>query len=178
MCIRDRLDEAMSALRLQQESKPEQIESLDRDILTLQIELESLRHESDALSAERKEHVERELLEKRQECAKLTSSWMEERQRLDHMKNIKEELEQARIQLEQATREGDFQRVAELQYGRIPELMKQLPKEEEPVTDGSSKPKTQPMLNERVTSDDIAAVVAKMTGVPVRNLLRLSLIHI
>ncbi|WFC95146.1 hypothetical protein MBRA1_001793 [Malassezia brasiliensis] len=168
----DLLDEAMSALRLQQESKPEQIETLDRDILTLQIELESLRHESDPLSAERKEHVEKELQEKRQESAKLTSAWMEERQRLDEMKTIKEELEEARIQLEQATREGDFQRVAELQYGRIPELMKKLPKEEEHGDDDPSKRKTQPMLNERVTSDDIAAVVAKMTGVPVRNLLR------
>lgn len=168
----DLLDEAMSALRLQQESKPEQIETLDRDILTLQIELESLRHESDPLSAERKEHVEKELQEKRQESAKLTSAWMEERQRLDKMKNIKEELEEARIQLEQATREGDFQRVAELQYGRIPELMQQLPKEEEHGDDDPSKRTTQPMLNERVTSDDIAAVVAKMTGVPVRNLLR------
>lgn len=168
----DLLDEAMSALRLQQESKPEQIETLDRDILTLQIELESLRHESDPLSVERKEHVEKELQEKRQESAKLTSSWMEERQRLDKMKNIKEELEEARIQLEQATREGDFQRVAELQYGRIPELMQQLPKEDEHGEEDPSKRSTQPMLNERVTSDDIAAVVAKMTGVPVRNLLR------
>ncbi|WFC99146.1 hypothetical protein MYAM1_001888 [Malassezia yamatoensis] len=169
----DLLDEAMSALRLQQESKPEQIETLDREILTLQIELESLRHESDALSAERKQHVETELQQKRQESATLTSAWMEERQRLDKMKNIKEELEEARIQLDQATREGNFQKVAELQYGRIPELMQQLPQEgHENDQDAPSNTSSTPMLNERVTSDDIAAVVAKMTGVPVRNLLR------
>lgn len=167
----DLLDEAMSTLRLQQESKPEAIETLDRDILTLQIELESLRHESDPLSIERKAIVEKELNEKRQESATLTSSWMEERERLDKMKRTKEEMEEARIQLEQATREGDFQRVAELQYGRIPELAKQLPKENEMLNGDGSQTKS-PMLHDRVTSDDIAAVVAKMTGVPVRNLLR------
>ena len=163
----DLLDEAMSALRLQQESKPEVIETLDRDILTLQIELESLRHENDPLSVERKKVVEKELQEKRQESAALTSSWMEERSKLDRVKEIKEQLEQSRIELERATREGNFQRVAELQYGRIPELRRELPSEEE-NNDASNKN----MLHERVTSDDIAAVVAKMTGVPVRNLLR------
>lgn len=163
----DLLDEAMSALRLQQESKPEVIETLDRDILTLQIELESLRHETDPLSIERKKVVEKELQDARNESAKLTSAWMEERSKLDKVKEIKEELEQARVELERATREGDFQRVAELQYGRIPELQKKLPDEEEAAQQTSKN-----MLHDRVTSDDIAAVVAKMTGVPVRNLLR------
>ncbi|WFD22654.1 hypothetical protein MEQU1_001328 [Malassezia equina] len=163
----DLLDEAMSALRLQQESKPEAIETLDRDILTLQIELESLRHESDPLSLERKEVVEKELQEKRAESGALTSSWMEERSKLDQLKSVKEQLEQARIELERATREGDFQRVAEIQYGRIPELEKQIPTEEE-----LNEKRKGRMLHDRVTSDDIAAVVAKMTGVPVRNLLR------
>ncbi|WFD34114.1 chaperone ATPase hsp78 [Malassezia cuniculi] len=164
----DLLDEAMSALRLQQESKPEAIETLDREILTLQIELESLRNETDPLSVSRRNDVEKELNEKRQENAALTSVWMEERSRLDKVKSLKEELEQARIALEQAMREGNFQRVAELQYGRIPDLERQLPQEENAAADAQ---KTQ-MVHERVTSDDIAAVVAKMTGVPVRNLLR------
>lgn len=164
----DLLDEAMSALRLQQESKPEVIETLDRDILTLQIELESIRHESDPLSLERKKVVEQELQEKRNENAALTSAWMEERSKLDRVKTLKEEIEQARVEQDQATRAGNFQRVAELQYGRIPELEAQLPKEEEAGSDAAQKN----MLHERVTSDDIAAVVAKMTGVPVRNLLR------
>ena len=164
----DLLDEAMSALRLQQESKPESIETLDREILTLQIELESLRNETDALSESRRSDVEKELNEKRQENAALTSVWLEERSRLDKVKGLKEEIELARIELEQAMREGNFQRVAELQYGRIPELERQLPYEESAATDAR---KTQ-MVHERVTSDDIAAVVAKMTGVPVRNLLR------
>lgn len=163
----DLLDEAMSALRLQQESKPEAIETLDRDILTLQIELESLRHESDPLSLERKEVVEKELQEKRVESGALTSAWMEERNKLNQLKSVKEQLEQARIELERATREGDFQRVAEIQYGRIPDLEKQIPTEEE-----LSETRQGRMLHDRVTSDDIAAVVAKMTGVPVRNLLR------
>ena len=92
---------------------------------------------------------------------------MEERSKLDRVKEIKEQLEQSRIELERATREGNFQRVAELQYGRIPELRRELPSEEE-----NNDASNQNMLHERVTSDDIAAVVAKMTGVPVRNLLR------
>lgn len=162
----DLLDEAMSALRLQQESKPESIETLDRDILTLQIELESLRNEKDPLSIERKAVVEAELQEKRSENATLTATWMEERSRLDAVKETKEQIEQARIELERATREGNFQRVAELTYGRIPELEKRLPQDEELA------PKKDGMVHDRVTSDDIAAVVAKMTGVPVRNLLR------
>lgn len=168
----DLLDEAMSALRLQQESKPEVIEALDRDILTLQIELESLRHETDALSQDRKKDVEKELQEKREENAKLTSVWMEERSRLDKVKEVKQQLEQARIDLERATREGDFQRVAELQYGRIPELQKQLPSDEEAAREAKQRGQEDRMVHDRVTSDDIAAVVAKMTGVPVRNLLR------
>ncbi|KOS15167.1 p-loop containing nucleoside triphosphate hydrolase protein [Malassezia pachydermatis] len=162
----DLLDEAMSMLRLQQESKPESIETLDRDILTLQIELESLRHEADPLSEDRKKAVEKELREKQSENAVLTSAWMEERNKLDQVKATKEQLEEARIELEQATRAGNFQRVAELQYGRIPELEAQLPKEEEHAERKNT------LLHERVTSDDIAAVVAKMTGVPVRNLLK------
>lgn len=164
----------MSALRLQQESKPEAIETLDREILTLQIELESLRHEDDTMSQERKAAVEAELQAKRTENGALTSIWMEERSRLERVKQTKQELEAARFDLEKATREGDFQRVAELQYGRIPELEARLPKDEENHQrgDGADASVRAPMLHNRVMSDDIAAVVAKMTGVPVRNLLR------
>ncbi|PKI84616.1 hypothetical protein MVES1_001862 [Malassezia vespertilionis] len=165
----DLLDEAMSALRLQQESKPEQIETLDREILTLQIELESLRNETDPLSVERRGFCEQELNVKRQECAKLTSTWMEEREHLDKVKEIKGEIERSRIELERATREGDFQRVAELTYGRIPDLNAELPKEEELIKGANGESS---MLHDRITSDDIANVVAKITGVPVRNLIR------
>lgn len=163
----DLLDEAMSMLRLQQESKPESIEALDREILTLQIEFESLRNESDPISLERRAVVEKELEAKKQENAVLTSAWMEERTKLDKVKELKEQLESARVELEQATRAGNFQRVAELQYGRIPELERQLPDEKE-----ENEKRAQSLLHDRVTSDDIAAVVSKMTGVPVRNLLR------
>jgi len=172
----DLVDEAASALRLQQESKPERIESLDRDILRYQIELESLRHEDDSISEERLVEISNKLKEKQDESRRLTALWTSERERLDRVKELKEQLELARIELEQATRSGNFQKVAEIQYGRIPELERKLPAEEEMVK------KTQEQVNaggdedllvhDRVTNDDIAAVVSRQTGIPLRNLLQ------
>lgn len=172
----DLVDEAASALRLQQESKPERIETLDRDILRYQIELESLRNEDDVVSQERQAEITSKLQQRQDESKRLTFLWRSERERLDRVKELKEQLEVARIELEQATRSGNFQKVAEIQYGRIPDLERKLPAEEEKVK------KTQEQVNadgdedllvhDRVTSDDIAAVVSRQTGIPLRNLLR------
>lgn len=172
----DLVDEAASALRLQQESKPERLEELDREILRYQIELESLRHEDDVPSQERQAEINSKLDKVRQESQRLTALWKSERERLDRVKKLKEELEQARIELEQATRNGEFQRVAELQYGRIPDLEQKLPEEEEKVRQtqeqASSEGEETILVHDRVTSDDIAAVVSRQTGIPLRNLLR------
>ncbi|KAM3579928.1 chaperone ATPase hsp78 [Umbelopsis sp. WA50703] len=163
----DLVDEACSKLRLQQESKPEALESLDRQIMTIQIELESLKKETDSLSIDRRNKLEKDLEQKQEESNKLSSRWQEERQKLEDIKRTKEELEQARVDLENAQRNGNFQKASELRYGVIPNLEKQLPKETAADDDNDGS-----LVHERVTSDDIARVVAMMTGIPVQNLMR------
>ncbi|ORY96219.1 P-loop containing nucleoside triphosphate hydrolase protein [Syncephalastrum racemosum] len=162
----DLVDEACSKLRLQQESKPEALENLDRQIMTMQIELESLRKESDPLSIDRRDVLEKSLSEKQQESERLTGVWNEERHKLDEIKRVKQDLEQARVDLDLAQRAGNFQRASELRYGVIPNLEKSLPK------DSMDEDNPESLIHERVTSDDIARVVARMTGIPVRNLMR------
>ncbi|CDS12442.1 hypothetical protein LRAMOSA04636 [Lichtheimia ramosa] len=162
----DLVDEACSKLRLQQESKPEALENLDRQIMTMQIELESLRKESDILSVERRDKLQAELEEKQKESERLSSIWNEERNKIDEIKKIKEDLNQARVELESAQRAGNFSRASELRYGVIPNLQKKLPKE------NTEEDTSESLVHERVTSDDIARVVSRMTGIPVRNLMR------
>ncbi|SAL95784.1 hypothetical protein [Absidia glauca] len=160
----DLVDEACSKLRLQQESKPEALENLDRQIMTMQIELESLRKESDILSVERRDKLESDLKAKQDESSRLNTIWNKERQKLDEIKTIKQDLEQARVDLETAQRAGNFQRASELRFGVIPNLEKKLPSLEDESPDS--------FIHERVTSDDIARVVSRMTGIPVRNLMK------
>ncbi|KAI8075139.1 P-loop containing nucleoside triphosphate hydrolase protein [Gongronella butleri] len=163
----DVLDEACSKLRLQQESKPEELENLDRHIMTVQIELESLHKETDPLSVERREKLEADLKESQKESARLSGIWNEERQRLEKIKAIKEDLEKARVELESAQRSGNFQRASELRYGVVPKLEKDLEKESQGTGEEGEQ-----FVHERVTSDDIARVVSRMTGIPVRNLMK------
>ncbi|KAL0954188.1 hypothetical protein HGRIS_005316 [Hohenbuehelia grisea] len=163
----DLVDEAASALRLAQESKPDELEALDREIMTLQIELESLKNESDVFSVERRTKVEETLANKREEASKLTSIWQAERARLDRIKDTKERLEDAKHQLEVAQRQGQFELASRLRFSTIPELERQLPMEGDRIAEGPLA-----MLHDRVTSGDIARVVAKATGIPVQNLLK------
>lgn len=166
----DLVDEAASALRLQQESKPDAIQELDRQIMTIQIELESLRKESDIASKERREQLEKSLTLKQDEVGALTEKWEHERAEIEEIKKVKEELETARLELDQAQREGNFARASELRYSRIPELQKKLPEEE----GGESTAKTNAsgtLIHDSVTADDIAAVVSKSTGIPVTKLM-------
>ncbi|CAG8651239.1 15001_t:CDS:10 [Funneliformis caledonium] len=161
----DLVDEASSKLRLQQESKPETIENLDRQIITLRIEMESLRKETDPASRERREKLQKELNEKKKESDRLSLLWQEERAKLEEIKDIKFKLEQARIELEAAQRQGNFSRASELRYGVIPDLEKELPQDREEENPES-------LIHERVTVDDIGAVVSRMTGIPINSLLR------
>ncbi|GES96604.1 P-loop containing nucleoside triphosphate hydrolase protein [Rhizophagus clarus] len=161
----DLIDEACSKLRLQQESKPEAIENLDRQIITLRIEMESLRKETDPTSQERREKLQKELDEKQKESDRLNLLWQEERTKLSEIKRIKSQLEQARIELEASQRQGNFSRASELRYGIIPDLEKKLPQDRDEESSES-------LIHERVASDDIGAVVSRMTGIPIHNLLR------
>jgi len=157
----DLIDEAASRLRLQQESKPEQIENLDRQIITLKIELEALRKETDAASAERREKVQRDIERIQAESDTLTRRWQEEREKLREVKKMKEKLKAYKQELQNCERTGNLARAGELAYGLIPELEKKIPKSETENT----------MLGEAVTEADIAGVISRATGIPVQNLL-------
>ncbi|KAI1985081.1 chaperone ATPase hsp78 [Ophidiomyces ophidiicola] len=163
----DLVDEAASALRLQQESKPDAILKLDREIMTIQIELESLRKETDIASKERRENLETLLKGKQEEVGKLNEVWEKERAQIDEIKKTKEELERARLDLEQAQREGNFARAGELRYSIIPGLELKLPQEGATIsaTDGQS------LIHDSVTADGIAGVVSRTTGIPVNKLM-------
>ncbi|RSU65607.1 ATP-dependent chaperone ClpB [Sphingomonas sp. S-NIH.Pt1_0416] len=160
----DLMDEAASRIRMEVESKPEEIETLDRRILRLKIEREGLRRESDAASIDRLEHLEEELANLEQQSAELTQRWQAEKDKIAGEAKLKEQLDQARIELEQAQRAGDLARAGELSYGRIPQLEKQLA-EAQSANEGA-------MLREEVTADDIAGVVSRWTGVPVERMMQ------
>ncbi|KAK9373884.1 P-loop containing nucleoside triphosphate hydrolase protein [Lipomyces chichibuensis] len=161
----DLVDEACSALRLQQESKPDPIQELDRSIMTIQIELESLKKESDPLSVERRNKLEQDLKVKQEEVKRLTEIWEKEKVELEQIKTAQSDLERARIELEIAQRTGDFAKASELRYSKIPALEKLVPKE------GDGKGSAS-LLHDAVTSDDIARVVSRMTGIPTQSLMR------
>ncbi|KAK9325211.1 P-loop containing nucleoside triphosphate hydrolase protein [Lipomyces orientalis] len=161
----DLVDEACSALRLQQESKPDPIQELDRAVMTIQIELESLKKESDPLSIERRSKLEQDLKLKQEEVKRLTEIWEKEKHELEQIKNAQSDLERARIDLEIAQRTGDFAKASELRYSKIPALEKLVPKEGDGTKQAS-------LLHDAVTSDDIAGVVSRMTGIPTQSLMR------
>ncbi|TSB02269.1 ATP-dependent chaperone ClpB [Sphingorhabdus contaminans] len=159
----DLMDEAASRLRMEVESKPEEIENLDRRIMQLQIEREALKKESDDASKDRLAALENELANLEQQSTGLTQRWQAEKEKISAEAKIKEQLDAARIELEQAQRGGDLAKAGELQYGTIPGLEKQL--EEAEAAAGNA------MLREEVTSQDIASVVSRWTGIPVDKML-------
>ncbi|KAJ1999901.1 chaperone ATPase hsp78 [Coemansia thaxteri] len=159
----DLVDEACSMLRTQQESKPEPIEQLDRQIMTIQIELESLKKEQDEVSKERRASLEQLLADKRGESKQLTGQWDEERRELDRIKEIRKRLDVVQNELEHAQRSGNFTRASELQYGIIPSLQEELQLNKERAKKGS-------LLSDRVTSESIAQTVSRATGIPVSSL--------
>lgn len=163
----DLVDEAASALRLQQESKPDAIQEFDRQIMTIQIELESLRKETDIASKERREKLEESLRQKQAEVAELTTQWEKERKEIEQIKKTNEELEQARLELDRAQREGNFAKASELRYATIPKLEMSLSHEGA----AGSADGTETLLHEFVTADDVARVVSRTTGIPVTKLM-------
>ncbi|MDQ3143834.1 MAG: ATP-dependent chaperone ClpB [Pseudomonadota bacterium] len=159
----DLMDEAASRLRMEVESKPEEIENLDRRIIQLKIEREALKKESDTASKDRLATLEGELVNLEQQSSELTQRWQAEKEKIGAEAELKGQLDAARIELDQAQRAGDLAKAGELQYGRIPELEKKLG-EAAIASKGA-------MLREEVTAEDIASVVARWTGVPVERML-------
>ncbi len=159
----DLIDEAASRLRMEVDSKPEELDELDRRLMQLRIEREALRKESDAASRDRLERLEAEIADLAERSDAMTGSWRAEKGRLADTQKLKEQLDQARIEVEQAQRRQDFAKASELLYGRIPELEKQIA-----AGDGGDASR---LVNEAVTEDQVAGVVSRWTGVPVDRML-------
>lgn len=159
----DLVDEASARLRMEVDSKPEEIDELDRRIIQLKIEREALKKENDTASKDRLVALEEELTELESRSADLTSVWQAEKEKLAGTQKIKEQLDGARQELEQAQREGNLQRAGELAYGLIPELERAIVEADE-APDGN-------MLEEEVTDAHVAGVVSRWTGVPVDKML-------
>ena len=158
----DLVDEAASRLRMQIDSKPEDIDELDRRIIQLKIEREALKRESDPASKDRLKTLETELASLEQQSAQLTARWQAEKEKLTKVKRTQEQLDQARLELEQAQRRGDLTRAGELLYSVIPALEEQL---------AQAAQERGQMLKLEVTAAEIAEVVARWTGIPVDRML-------
>jgi ATP-dependent Clp protease ATP-binding subunit ClpB len=160
----DLIDEAAARLKMQVDSKPEELDSIDREIVRLKIEQEALKKESDPGSKDRLKRLEAELKELEKRSADLTSRWKAEKEKLSDAQKLKTELDQLRAELANAQRKGEFQRAGELAYGRIPDLEKKLQAIEAAEAKGA-------MVEETVTADHVAQVVSRWTGVPVDRML-------
>src|SRR5690242_4830635 len=160
----DLMDEAAARLKMQVDSKPEELDSLDREIIRLKIEQEALKKETDPGSKDRLKRLEGELKDLEKQSADLTSRWKAEKEKLSDAQKLKTELDQLRAELANAQRRGEFQRAGELAYGRIPELEKKLKGIEAAEAKGA-------MVEETVTADHVAQVVSRWTGVPVDKML-------
>ena len=159
----DLVDEAASRLRMEVDSKPEEIDELDRRLVQMKIEQAALRKESDEASKERLKKLDREVAALEEESARLTAQWQAEKDKLAGAQKLKEALDQARGELEIAQRDGQLERAGELAYGVIPNIEKQL-------ADAAAAEEHR-MLNEEVTDGDIASVVSRWTGIPVDKML-------
>ncbi len=159
----DLVDEAASRLRMQVDSKPEELDEIDRRVVQLKIEQEALKKETDTASRERLQKLEKELAEAEEKSAALTSRWKAEKDKLGSAQKLKEQLEAARIELLQAQRRGEYQRAGELTYSVIPDLEKKLAENEE--RGGAA------LVDEAVTADHVAQVVSRWTGIPVDKML-------
>ncbi|MCU4651486.1 ATP-dependent chaperone ClpB [Roseibacterium sp. SDUM158016] len=159
----DLMDEAASRLRMEVDSKPEELDALDRQILQMQIEAEALKKEDDAASKDRLEKLEKELSNLQQKSAEMTAKWQAERDELDAARTLKERLDHARAELEQAKRNGDLAKAGELSYGVIPGLEKELA--------AAEAQEDELMVEDAVRPEQIAEVIARWTGIPVSKML-------
>ena len=164
----DLVDEAASKLRMEIDSMPAELDEVRRRIMQLEIEREALRKEKDKASVERLGRLEKELADLKEEQTRLQTHWNEEKDAIQRGRKMKEELEQARLEIDRAQRTGDYAKASELQYGRVPELEGKIRDEEARLADLQ---KSQRMLKEEVDEEDIAEVVAKWTNIPVSRLM-------
>lgn len=164
----DLIDESASALRIQMDSKPNVIDQIDRQIMQLEMEKQALEKEDSDKAAERLEELEEELANLREQHDALQGQWQTEKEILDRVSDLQEQIEQARIEQEKAEREGKLDRASEIQYGTIPELEQELEESNEKLSELQEETR---MLKEEVTEEDIARTVANWTGIPVSRLM-------
>ncbi len=164
----DLIDESASRLRMEIDSKPAAVELVDRQIMQLEIEREALRKEKDQASKERLKKIENELANLREESNGLQARWQAEKEAIAAIRAVKSKLDEARLKLEQAERRSDLEAAARLRYGEVPQLERDLQQQEAHLIEMQ---KQGAMLKEEVDADEIAAVVAKWTGIPVTKLL-------
>ena len=166
----DLMDESAARLKMEITSKPEQIDEIDRKILQLEMEKLSLGRESDSASQERLQRIERELAELGEQQSDLNAQWQQEKGAIDDLSSLKEEIERVQLQVEQAKRNYDLNKAAELEYGTLATLQHQLQDKEAQL--GAEEGSDKALLREVVTEDDIAEVIAKWTGIPVARLVQ------
>jgi ATP-dependent Clp protease ATP-binding subunit ClpB len=163
----DLIDEAASRIRMEIDSKPTEIDEVDRHIMQLEIELQSLGDDDDPATVARRQQLERLLAEERERSAAMTAEWQREKEATKTVADVQSQLVQARVELERAEREADLGRAAELKYGAIPELEKQL----EAAESAEAEPGELRFLKDHVDAEDVAEVVGKWTGIPVSRLM-------
>ncbi|HET9295715.1 MAG TPA: ATP-dependent chaperone ClpB, partial [Candidatus Binatia bacterium] len=164
----DLIDEAASRLRIEIDSLPQEIDQLEREIIQLEIERQALQREEDEKSKARLKEIEQRIADLKETSAGMKAKWQSEKEAIEHMRTAKAELEQLKLQLDQARNAGDLGRASEIQYGKIPELEQRLAKEQEKLANFQSDGV---MLKEEVDEEDVAEVVAKWTGIPVTKML-------
>ena len=174
----DLIDEAASRIRMEIDSKPEELDKLERRLIQLKIEREALKKEKDEAAKKRLAELEEKIAELEKEYAELEEIWKRDKALLQGVKQLKEQLDKARIELEQALREGDMNKAAQLQYGVIPELEQKIKEAEEAEANADDQPH---LLRNKVTEEEIAEVVSRWTGIPVSKMLegeREKLLHL
>jgi ATP-dependent Clp protease ATP-binding subunit ClpB len=161
----DLVDEAASRLKIELDSMPTEIDVIEREVMQHEMERQALKKEKDAASKERLQKLDKELAELKEKSSALKAEWQKEKSVIDDQRKLKEELDQARTELERAQRRGELAKASELQYGRMPELEKKLRDVEEKIKEGGNR-----LLREEVTEEDIAQVVSSWTHIPVSRL--------
>jgi ATP-dependent Clp protease ATP-binding subunit ClpB len=164
----DLLDEAASRLRIEIDSMPQEIDEVERRVMQLEIERTALKKEKDPASVERREIIERELAELKEKSSAMKAQWQQEKDTLGAVGKIKQQIDQARVEAEQASRTGDLARAAEITYGRIPQLEREMKDAESKLASHGGRPQ---FLKEEVGAEDIADVVARWTGIPVTRMM-------
>jgi len=163
----DLVDEAASRLKIELDSMPTEIDQIERQIMQLEMERQALKKEKDAASQERLARLDKEVAELKETSAQLKAQWQSEKQVIERSRKLQEQIENLKLELEQAQRQGDLGKASEIQYGRLPDLMKEFEAHNQRLAELQ---KSQQILKEEVTPEDIAEVVASWTGIPVSRL--------